>query len=80
MPTATADALPGIPARSAATAPFSAAVDTGHLRIDEGTPHAEDPKGAVLAARWQLQLISDTARKLELGIAEAQRLMFGMSS
>ena len=52
---------------------------TGRMRIDEGSPHAEDPEGGVQAARWQLQLISDTARELELGIAEAQRLIFGMS-
>lgn len=52
---------------------------TGRMQIDEGTPHAEDPDGAVQAARWQLQLVSDTARELELGIAEAQRLIFGMS-
>ena len=52
---------------------------TGRMRIDEGTPHEEDPEGGVQAARWQLQLISDTARELELGIAEAQRLIFGMS-
>lgn len=52
---------------------------TGRLRIDEGTPHAGEPEEGIQAARWQLQLISDTARELELGIAEAQRLIFGMS-
>ncbi|MBO0743419.1 MAG: hypothetical protein J2P43_00245 [Candidatus Dormibacteraeota bacterium] len=52
---------------------------TGRLRIDEGTPYAEDPQGGVHAARWQLRLVSDGARELELGIAEAQRLIFGMS-
>ena len=52
---------------------------TGRLRIDEGTPHAEDPERGVQAARWQLRLVADMARELELGIAEAQRLIFGMS-
>lgn len=52
---------------------------TGLLRIGKGAPHADDPTGGVEAARWQLQLASDTARELELGLAEVQRLISGMS-
>jgi hypothetical protein len=52
---------------------------TGRLRIEQGAPHAQDPEGGVQAARIQLQLVAETARELELGIAEAQRLISGMS-
>jgi hypothetical protein len=52
---------------------------TGRLRIGEGAPHADDPAAGVQAARLQLQLVSQTARELELGLGEVQRLVSGMS-
>jgi hypothetical protein len=52
---------------------------TGRLRIEQGAPHADNPQDEVMAARWQLEMASETARELELGLGEAQRLVSGMS-
>lgn len=54
-------------------------VASGQLRIREGAAHADDASAGVEAARWQLSMASDTARELELNLAEAQRLISGMS-
>lgn len=51
----------------------------GRHLSSEGGPRVEDARAGVDAARWQLNLASDTAREPELGLAEAQRLTSGMS-
>lgn len=51
----------------------------GRLLSSEGGPQAEDARAGVDAARWQLNLAPDTAREVELCLADAQRLISGMS-